>query len=206
MASNLAKAMNNGEIYCSINNQCKRQWRDFILQKNHIFGYSPDLTANGFNGLFVVHQIRNNYISLYLSETTRDEYVWKLCYIPMSERVYWDNDTIKRIFEVAHARIGKVELYSETEAGKAEAEREKYDFSDHYNPEIVTGPFMPMPRMRIPMGKRGKNAIVTDRKMHEFKASNYKEFSEKCDEMKMNCILVRLDIRAHREKRRKENK
>lgn len=198
MASNLAKAMQNNEIYCTINNQFDRQWRDFTLQKNHMFGYSPELKANGYNGLFVVHQVRDNYISLYLSKTTRDEYVWTLCYIPMSERVYWDNDTVKRIREVASTRIGKVEFYRDTEAGKAEALQEKYDFSDHYKPEIVTGPFMPMPHMRIPMGKRGKNAIVTDRKMHEFKASNYKEFSEKCDEMQYNCVLVRLDLRAHR--------
>ena len=202
MASNLAKAMQNKEIYCTINNQFDRQWRDFTLQKNHMFGYSPELKTNGYNGLFVVHQVRDNYISLYLSKTTKDEYVWTLCYIPMSERVYWDSDTVKRIREVASTRVGKVEFYRDTEAGKAEALREKYDFSDHYKPEIVTGPFTPMPRMRIPMGKRGKNAIVTDRKMHQFRSSNYKEFTEKCDEMQYNCVLVRLDLRAHRAARK----
>ena len=192
MASNLAKAMQNKEIYCTINNQFDRQWRDFTLQKNHMFGYSPELKTNGYNGLFVVHQVRDNYISLYLSKTTRDEYTWTLCTISK------DSKTARRICEVAAARRGGVEFYRDTEAGKAEALREKYDFSDHYKPEIVTGPFTPMPRMRIPMGKRGKNAIVTDRKMHQFRSSNYKEFTEKCDEMQYNCVLVRLDLRAHR--------
>lgn len=145
MASNLARAMSRDEIYCTINSQVERKWRDFTLQKGHIYGYSPELKRDGLTGLFVVYQVMDDHIVVYAARMTRDRYVWKP-YV-----VEYGNDTAARIKTVNKARRGGVEVVSH-----------KYDFREHYDPKIVTQPFIPMPSMRIPMGVRS-TVLHTDR-------------------------------------------
>lgn len=143
MASNIAKAISAHEFYVSINSQFDRQWRDFTLQKGHIFGYSPDLDGGysnnpmvkGMTGFFVLNRAMSNGLLLYVARMTPDRYVWEKYAVGRKSR------TGKKILEVLAKRNGAV-TFKPIDAG--------------YNPPLTTlearGPYIPMRNMRIPMG------------------------------------------------------
>jgi len=179
MASNLQKAMSSQSFYCTINSEKSKHWRDFTLQPGHIYGYSPELCFDGFNGLFVVYQTRRDRVILRLAMPTRDFIEWHSYAIPMTS---W---TAKKIAAVNRKREGGVVV-------------DKYDISSFYKPQLTTEPFTPMPSMRIPMGKRGKDPIVSDKVNHDFSFKTAKEYHEKRHEQRRNNIMHTLDVRVHR--------
>ena len=179
MASNLQKAISSKTFYCTINSEKSKHWRDFTLQPGHIYGYSPELCFDGYNGLFVVYQTRRDRVILRLAMPTRDFIEWHNYAIPMTS---W---TAKKIAAVNRKREGGVVV-------------DKYDISGFYKPQLTTEPFTPMPSMRIPMGKRGKDPIVSDRVNHDFSFKTAKEYHEKRHEQRRNNIMHTLDVRVHR--------
>lgn len=179
MASNLSVAIRNKSIYCTICNQTMVQWRDFTLQKGHIYGYSPFFQRNGRNGFFVVHQVQKDILSVYVSRTTRDQYVWELrTYIPFKHDGTFLNETMRRIWDVNAKRVGGVELVDNT-----------YNIDGIVETKLVTGEFMPMPRMSIPMGNRGIRRLASVSKSRNFNYSSFDEgkrktidlYTERCD-------------------------
>ncbi len=186
MASKISKAIENGELYCTINSQPLRKWRDFTLQKGHIFGYSPELKRDGRTGFFVVYQMMDEHIVVYSARLTRDCYVWKP-YI-----IEYGCKTADRIQDVSKKRIGGVQRVDR-----------KYDFSSFYNPNahIVTEPFIPMPHMRIPMGARKDVLLESHKPISPLytSATSYDELRENEHTRKMTRVLRNI----HENNRRK---
>ena len=182
MASNLQKAINDNTFYCTINSEKSKLWRDFHLQQGHIYGFSPELKFDGFTGIFVVYQTRQDRVILRLARRTPDCYEWHTRAISMRTA------TAQKIAAVNRKREGGVVV-------------EKYDISSFYKNHLTTEPFMPMPNMRIPMGKRGKNPTVTDKVNHDFSFKSGKEYHEKKRQQKLDNVMHTLDIRIHRANR-----
>lgn len=175
MASNLAKAIDRGEIYCTINSTPRKSWRDFTLQPGHIFGYSPELKTGDESGLFVLYQVMDDYLVLYTAKKTPDKYAWR----PVM--VDFGSDTADRIVEVLRRRVGGVVT-------------DKYNIAGVYNPKIVTGAFMPMPYMRIPMGRRGGTVLA---EVHE-PVPAQKTSACSADEFKQKRVERRVAIAVKR--------
>lgn len=190
--SNLQKAKRLGEIHCMVNGKKQLQWHNFTLQKNHIFGYSPELKFGEYNGLFVVYQALNDKIKVYLCNHSEE---WSMHNIATTTK------TAKRIYEVVEKRVGNVVLYRNTQYAKHQAERAKWDTSGLYEQHLVTDPFTPMPHMRIPMGKRGKTPSVTIKKSHDFRCESAREVREKRFEMKRENLKTVLNIAHNRAER-----
>lgn len=199
MASNLSKAMASGQVFVTINPNFDRQWRDFTLQKNHVYGYSPEFKHNGYTGLFVVYQARKGRIQLYLAKKSNNVYNWKLFDIPMDY-----GKTADKILEVISSRNGKVTFFEDTEKGKRIAYEKKYDCSGIVETKLTVGEYTPMPRMIIPMGKRGKNATVTMRKTHELKCTGAKEVSSKMQSIRQENVWNAYAIQKKRNTREKD--
>lgn len=179
MQSNLQKAISSKSFYCTINSEKSKHWRDFNLQPGHIYGYSPELCFDNFTGLFVVYQTRNDRIILRLAVPTRDYIQWHNYAIPMTS---W---TAKKILPVIRKREGGVVV-------------DKHDISSFYKPQLTTDPYTPMPSMRIPMGKRGKDPVVKDSRNHDFSFKTVEEFHQKRHEQRRDNIMHTLDVRIHR--------
>ena len=144
MASNLAKCRDKHMVYCTINTSYERHWRDFTLQKGHLYGYSPDLDGiDGLNGMFVVYREKRDRIELYAcspvldeSSNTTDHYHWRKYAIEKQTR------TGREIMRVLGNRIGVVEFRPVWQQ----------DTRHVYNPPLMKTKYTPMPNMRIPGG------------------------------------------------------
>lgn len=142
MVSKLQTAISTRSFYVTINSKFNNIWRDFTLQRGHIYGYSPELDGNdGMTGCFVVYQEKKNSIILYVSRfsfknETRDSYVWYRHAIDKNSR------TGEAIMPVLKKRVGGVccKPIDSDEVKKV------------YNPPLIKNHYTPMPSMRIPGG------------------------------------------------------
>ena len=184
MKSNLQIAINREAIYCAISIKTNFPWRDFILQKGHIYGYSPELKRNGLSGLFVVYQVQKDDIIIRIAryDELEKKYSWEKYAITKQ------CDTGRIICDVNRMRIGSVEL-------------PKYDITSFYKPRLVTDPFVPMPYMRIPMGNRGKQLITSNSRTNNLTAESSREFLQKRRDRRLENVMHTLDVRVHRAER-----
>lgn len=142
MASNLAKAKAENAFYVTINSNYGKQWRDFTLQRGHVYGYSPELDGlDGMTGMFVVYREVKDGLILYVSRMgkkngTNDRYIW------YRHAIHKDSRTGEAIMPVLAKRIGGVERLPLA----------KQDITTIYNPPIIKTKYTPMPKMRIPGG------------------------------------------------------
>lgn len=142
MASNLAKAKAAGDFYVTINSNYGKQWRDFTLQRGHVYGYSPELDGeDDMTGMFVVYREVKNGIILYVSRMgkkngTNDRYIW------YRHAIHKDSRTGEAIMPVLRKRRGGVERRPLAEQ----------DITTVYNPPLIKTKYTPMPSMRIPGG------------------------------------------------------
>lgn len=136
MASKLAQAIACKQYYVTINSAYNKQWRDFTLQRGHVFGYSPELAAEGHTGLFVVHREMKNSILLYVAHQTRDCYIWT------KHAIEKDSGTGTAVLAVLKRRRGGVEFIP----------LEQQSIDPLYHPPLTKCRYTPMPNMRIPGG------------------------------------------------------
>ena len=149
MASNLRNAISAHNFYVTINSKYHLAWRDFTLQKGHVYGYSPELDSRyhetddnaDLNGLFVVYGERKDFIILYVASVamkngTADRYLWR------RHAIYKNSRTGDAIMPVLAKRQGGVRLQPLKEQ----------DITKIYNPPLIKTKYTPMPSMRIPGG------------------------------------------------------
>jgi len=144
MASNLSKAKAQNAFYVTINVNYGKVWRDFTLQRGHVYGYSPELDGqDGMTGMFVVYRETKDGIILYVSRLskksgTNDKYIW------YRHAVHKNSRTGEAVLPVLRKRIGGVERLPLAQQ----------DVTTLYNPPLVKTKYTPMPSMRIPGGAR----------------------------------------------------
>lgn len=136
MSSKISQARRSNRLYCTVNMQYDNNWRDFTLQRGHVYGWSPEIAKEpGLDGHFVVYREMLNSIILYCSSAERDSYVWNRYAIEK------DSLTAKSILEILPSR-----------ASVQFRPLDEQNTTALYNPRLTTEKFTPMPRMRIPMG------------------------------------------------------
>ncbi len=177
--SNLQNAKLNRAIYCTINFKIRYPWRSFLLQKGHIYGYSPELERDGLTGLFVVYQVQRNCVVLRVArQDSANAYTW------IEKAITPRCETAQIIMDVNSRRIGGVEV-------------DKWDISSFYKPKLVTDPFIPMPNMRIPMGHRD-GLITAEFRRNDLNATSHKEFITKIRDRRFENILHQQEVGIER--------
>lgn len=147
--SNIMKAREAGMMYCSVAGNA-REWRNFTLQKGHVWGYSPELEHEDLpiyekhDGFFVVYREMRNSIILYTSMSVHGaRHEWQRYAIEKT------SSTGQVILDVLHQRRGAVTFTAW-----------KHDpIEKVYNPPIGGMRVLPVEGMYIPQGARHHGPI-----------------------------------------------